>query len=97
MLGELYSAALTAPAFNWLCSPAITELETVVLDWLAHMMNLPACFLSEGRGGGVIQGTASEAIVTVMIAARERAVNAASQGFEGEEREEQMEIGRAHV
>ena len=97
MLGELYSAALTAPAFNWLCSPAITELETAVLDWLARMMNLPACFLSDGQGGGVIQGTASEAIVTVMIAARERAVNAASQGFEGEEREEQMAKARGRL
>ncbi|MCJ1263011.1 hypothetical protein MMC22_002881 [Lobaria immixta] len=97
MLGELYSAALTAPAFNWLCSPAVTELETVVLDWLAHMMNLPACFLSEGQGGGVIQGTASEAIVTVMVAARERAVDAACQGLEGEEREEQMAKARGRL
>lgn len=97
MLGELYSAALTAPAFNWLCSPAVTELETVVLDWLAHMMNLPACFLSEGQGGGVIQGTASEAIVTVMVAARDRAVDAACQGLEGEEREEQMGKARGRL
>lgn len=97
ILGEFYSAALSAPAFNWLCSPVITELETIVLDWLAHMMNLPACFLSEGQGGGVIQGTASEAIVTVMVAARERAVNAICQGFEGEEREEQMANARGHL
>lgn len=88
MLGELYSAAFTAPAFNWLCSPAVTELETIVLDWLARLMNLPPCFMSQGEGGGVIQGSASEAIVTVMIAARERAINAACEGFEGEEREE---------
>jgi aromatic-L-amino-acid decarboxylase len=40
MLGELYSAAFTAPAFNWLCSPAVTELETVVLDWLAELLAL---------------------------------------------------------
>lgn len=74
MLGELYSAAFTAPAFNWLCSPACTELETVVLDWLCKALKLPECFLStsEGAGGGVIQGSASEAIVTVMVAARER-------------------------
>ena len=72
MLGELYSAAFTAPAFNWLCSPAVTELETIVLDWLARLLSLPTCFLSEGEGGGVIQGSASEAVVTVMIAARER-------------------------
>lgn len=88
MLGELYSAAFTAPAFNWLCSPAVTELETIVLNWLARLLNLPDCFLSEGEGGGVIQGSASEAIVTVMVAARERYLNAACKGLEGEEMEE---------
>ncbi|CAK1365164.1 Aromatic-L-amino-acid decarboxylase [Cercospora beticola] len=72
MLGEMWSAALTAPAFNWICSPAITELETVVLDWMAKIIALPQEFLSKGQGGGVIQGSASEAIVTVMVAARER-------------------------
>ncbi|KAK4541006.1 hypothetical protein LTR36_008375 [Oleoguttula mirabilis] len=74
ILGEMWSAALTAPAFNWICSPAVTELETVVLDWLAQILGLPEVFLSKGEGGGVIQGSASEAIVTVMVAARERFV-----------------------
>jgi aromatic-L-amino-acid decarboxylase len=72
MLGELYSAAFTAPAFNWICSPAVTELETIVLDWLAKLLNLPKCYLSSTHGGGVIQGSASEAIVTVMVAARDK-------------------------
>lgn len=91
MLGELYSAAFTAPAFNWLCSPAVTELETVVLDWLAELLALPRCYLSEGEGGGVIQGSASEAIVAVMVAARERAIRNAMLGVEeGEERERKM-------
>lgn len=74
ILGEMYSSAFTAPAFNWLCSPACTELETVVLDWLADALHLPSDFRSDspGGGGGVIQGSASEAVVTVMVAARER-------------------------
>ena len=74
LLGEMYSAAFTAPAFNWLCSPACTELETIVMDWMAKAMALPDCFSSNSAngGGGVIQGSASEAIVTVMVAARER-------------------------
>ena len=88
MLGELYSAAFTAPAFNWLCSPVVTELETIVLDWLAGMLGLPSCFLSKGEGGGVIQGSASEAIVTVMVAARERFLRQACKGFEGKALEE---------
>lgn len=87
ILGEMYSAAFTAPAFNWLCSPAVTELETIVLDWLANLLHLPSCFLSKGEGGDVIQGSASEAIVTVMVAARERYLKCMCEGLEGEERE----------
>lgn len=78
ILGEMYSAAFTAPAFNWLCSPACTELETIVLDWVGRALALPDCFLSNSAtgGGGVIQGSASEAVVTVMVAARERYLKA---------------------
>jgi aromatic-L-amino-acid/L-tryptophan decarboxylase len=78
MLGEMYSAAFNAPAFNWLCSPACTELETVVLDWLAKALGLPDTYLSTSSqgGGGVIQGSASEAVVTCMVAARERYLHA---------------------
>ncbi|KAK3683105.1 hypothetical protein LTR37_020566 [Vermiconidia calcicola] len=72
MLGEMWSAALSAPAFNWICSPVITELETVVMDWLSQMLGLPESFLSKGKGGGVIQLSASDTILTVMVAARER-------------------------
>lgn len=97
MLGELYSAAFTAPAFNWLCSPAVTELETIVLDWLARILHLPDDFLSEGEGGGVIQGSASEAVVTVMVAARERYLNQACGGLEGREREEKLNYTRGRL
>lgn len=78
MLGEMYSAAFTAPAFNWLCSPSCTELETVVMDWLAQAFDLPPAFLSTSPtgGGGTIQGSASEAVVTCMVAARERYLHA---------------------
>ena len=97
MLGELYSAAFTAPAFNWLCSPAVTELETIMLDWLARLLALPACFLSEGEGGGVIQGSASEAVVTVMIAARERYLKQASEGLHGDALEEKKASIRSRL
>ncbi|KAL8995948.1 MAG: hypothetical protein Q9169_004421 [Polycauliona sp. 2 TL-2023] len=72
MLGELYSAALTTSAFNWDCAPAVTELETIMMDWVARMLNLPGSYLSTSTGGGVIQGTTSEAVIAVMVAARER-------------------------
>lgn len=74
LLGELYSAAFTSAAFNWICSPAVTELETIVLDWLAQILALPRSYLSTGptRGGGVILSTASEAVMTIMVAARDK-------------------------
>ncbi|KAI0998585.1 Tryptophan decarboxylase 2 [Podosphaera aphanis] len=73
ILGELYSAAFTTPAFNWICSPAVTELETIMLDWLSELFHLPGSFLSTSAdGGGVIQGSASEAIISVMVAARDK-------------------------
>jgi aromatic-L-amino-acid decarboxylase len=74
MLGDMYSGAFNAAAFNWICSPAVTELETVVMDWLVKLLGLPECYLSEGEGGGIIQGTASEVVVTAVVAARERLV-----------------------
>ena len=97
ILGELWSAAFTAPAFNWLCSPAVTELETIVLDWLAQILSLPPCFLSQGEGGGVIQGSASEAIVTVMVAARERYLENVCRGLEGEEKEQKKSEVRGRL
>ncbi|KAF1815661.1 hypothetical protein P152DRAFT_455380 [Eremomyces bilateralis CBS 781.70] len=72
MLGELYSAAFSAPAFSWIASPAITELETVMMDWVGQALGMPECFLSSGGGGGVIQGSASEAVVIALVTARER-------------------------
>ena len=87
ILGELYSAAFTVPAFNWACSPVHTELETIVLDWLADMLNLPSCYSSTGgTGGGVIQGSASEAVLTCMVAARERWIRRQCAGLDHKER-----------
>jgi aromatic-L-amino-acid decarboxylase len=41
MLGDMYSGAFNAAAFNWICSPAITELETIMMDWVAKLIALP--------------------------------------------------------
>ena len=97
MLGELYSAAFTAPAFNWICSPAVTELETVVLDWLAKLLNLPDCYLSTTHGGGVIQGSASEAIVTVMVAARDKYLRETTSHLSGVELEDAIAHKRSKM
>ncbi|EOA32600.1 hypothetical protein CARUB_v10015893mg [Capsella rubella] len=71
-LGEMLSAGLNIIGFSWIASPAATELEMIVLDWLAKLLNLPEPFLSKGNGGGVIQGSASEAVLVVLIAARDK-------------------------
>lgn len=77
ILGELLSAGLNVNGMLWATSPAATELETRVVDWLGGMIGLPESFLStSGTGGGVIQGTASESTLIAMIAARRRAMSA---------------------
>ncbi|KAH9729094.1 Phenylacetaldehyde synthase [Citrus sinensis] len=73
-LGEMLSAGLNIVGFSWITSPAATELEMIVLDWLAKLLKLPEDFLSSGQGGGVIQGTASEAVLVVLLAARDNAL-----------------------
>ena len=73
MLGELLSAGLGVQGMLWATSPASTELETHVLDWLVDALALPEQFRSTGKGGGVIQDTASSAVLCALLAARERA------------------------
>ena len=54
VLGELLAAGLGVQGMLWATSPACTELETHVLDWVVDMMGLPGRFKSAGSGGGVI-------------------------------------------
>ncbi|MBN1859283.1 aspartate aminotransferase family protein [Candidatus Bipolaricaulota bacterium] len=75
ILGELLSAGLGVQGMLWSTSPACTELETHVLDWVVDLLGLPERFKSSGRGGGVIQDSASSAALTALLAARERATN----------------------
>lgn len=85
ILGDLLSSGLGVQGMLWATSPACTELETHVLDWLVEMLGLPEKFLSTSTGGGVIQDTASSAALCALLAARERATNFASnrQGCNG--------------
>ena len=52
ILGGLLASGLGVQGMLWSTSPACTELETRVLDWLVGMLGLPARFLSTGEGGG---------------------------------------------
>ena len=78
ILGELLSAGLGVQGMLWQTSPACTEIETRVLDWLVSMLDLPEHFLSTSKGGGVIQDSASNATLCALLAARERATSFAS-------------------
>ena len=75
VLGDLISSGLGVQGMLWATSPACTEVETHVLDWLANMLALPKTFLSNSAGGGVIQDSASSASLCAILAARERATN----------------------
>ena len=68
IFGEMLAAAFDAKGMLWRTSPAVTELEQVVTDWLRQMMNLDAGFT------GIIYDTASVSSMHAIAAARE-AVN----------------------
>ncbi len=72
ILGELLSAGLGVQGMLWTTSPACTELETHVLDWVVELLGLPERFKSTSAGGGVIQESASSAALCAVVAARER-------------------------
>lgn len=78
ILGDLVSSGLGVQGMLWATSPAATELETLMLDWLVEMLALPPKFHSTSAGGGVIQDTASSAALCALLAARERATGWAS-------------------
>ncbi|KAK9713017.1 Pyridoxal-dependent decarboxylase conserved domain [Popillia japonica] len=76
IVADILSGAIACIGFSWIASPACTELEVVMLDWLGKMLDLPKEFLacSGGKGGGVIQGTASEATLVALLGAKARAL-----------------------
>lgn len=62
--------------FHQASSPACTELETITMNWLGKMIGLPDEFINTktGKGGGVIQTTASEATLVCLLAGRTKAI-----------------------
>lgn len=82
IFGEMLSAAFDAKSMLWRTSPAATELEEVVLDWLRQMMGLDRGYT------GIIYDTASVSSMHAIAAARE--------GVEMRIREEGMS-GRADL
>ena len=78
ILAELLSAGLGVQGMSWVTSPACTELETLMLDWMRELLALPEHLDSTSdTGGGVIQGSASEATLVAILSARHRATDGA--------------------
>ncbi|KAF5298428.1 hypothetical protein FQR65_LT01206 [Abscondita terminalis] len=74
IVGDILSNGIACIGFSWITSPACTELEVITMNWLGKALGLPEEFLncSDGPGGGVIQGTASEATLVGLLAAKEK-------------------------
>lgn len=66
VLAEMLTATLGAQCMSWITSPAATELEERVMEWLRAMTGLPDTFT------GVIQDTASTATLVALLMAREQ-------------------------
>ncbi|XP_015188295.1 PREDICTED: histidine decarboxylase [Polistes dominula] len=77
LLGDMLADAINCLGFTWASSPVCTELEMIVMNWLAKMIGLPEQFLHRpgvNDGGGVIQTTASDSTLVSLLAARTRAI-----------------------
>uniref|UniRef100_A0A1I8I727 Histidine decarboxylase n=1 Tax=Macrostomum lignano TaxID=282301 RepID=A0A1I8I727_9PLAT len=77
LLGDMLAEGLNPVAFTWASSPACSELEIIVMDWLAKMLSLPEYFLhscGSSSGGGCILTTASEGTLVSLLAARRQAI-----------------------
>ncbi|XP_030580553.1 histidine decarboxylase-like isoform X1 [Archocentrus centrarchus] len=73
MLGDMLADAINCIGFTWASSPACTELEMNVMDWLCKALELPSFFLHhhpDSRGGGILQSTVSESTLVALLAAR---------------------------
>ncbi|KAM9310035.1 aromatic-L-amino-acid decarboxylase-like [Pholidichthys leucotaenia] len=77
ILGDMLSSSLGCVGFSWAACPALTELESLTLDWLGKMLQLPECFIAgtKGSGGDVIEVTASETTLMSLLGGRAKAVN----------------------
>jgi len=69
VLGDYVSTGLGVMGLNWQASPALTELEEVVTDWMRRATGL------SGAWSGVIQDAASTSTLVALLCARERTTN----------------------
>ena len=72
VLGEFAAAGLGVEGMLWSTSPAATEIESRVVDWLVDLLGVPQEWKTTGSGGGVLQSGASASTHTALVVARER-------------------------
>ncbi|KAL7063726.1 hypothetical protein AAHC03_071 [Spirometra sp. Aus1] len=74
LCADIIASAIGGVTFTWASSPVSTELEVLMLDWLAKLFALPEFYLSHTNGGGLIQGTSSECTFLALLNARNIAI-----------------------
>ncbi|MDB4906794.1 MAG: ddc 2 [Gemmatimonadetes bacterium] len=78
LLGEMAAATLNVSAMTWATSPAATELESRVVEWIRELVTLPGAFT------GIVYDTASVGLAHALAVARSRAVpGARAEGMRG--------------
>ncbi|PRD33792.1 UNVERIFIED_CONTAM: Ddc [Trichonephila clavipes] len=93
MLAEFLASTVAAQCMLWQTSPAATEMETVMMDWLRQSVGLPEGFK------GVIQDSASSATLAAVLTMRERGLDWAGneQGLSGQPRLRVYCSGEVHT
>lgn len=87
LIGEIAAAALNVSAMTWKSSPAATEMETVVLEWVRSLCNLPSGHM------GIVYDTASVAVMHALAGARERVCPGSGKtGLRGEQKTRALRI-----
>ncbi|XP_077968985.1 aromatic-L-amino-acid decarboxylase-like isoform X1 [Styela clava] len=83
ILADMLSNAVSSVDLSWASSPISTEMEATVLGWLGQAIGLPDCFIHSkvGPGYGVIQGSASEATLMTLLAARSKTLSLLSNKY----------------
>ncbi|KAG2542918.1 hypothetical protein PVAP13_9NG716300, partial [Panicum virgatum] len=70
-LGEALTAGINVVPFTWAATPAVTELEKVVVNWLAKALHLPETLMFCGGGRGTLLGTTCEVILCTLVTTRD--------------------------
>ncbi|VDO84919.1 unnamed protein product [Soboliphyme baturini] len=77
VIADILSGGIGCMGFTWTSNPSCTELEMIMMDWLAKLLKLPEYFLftHPGPGGGMIQSAASECTLFTLLAAKKTALD----------------------